>query len=163
MWIKLIGIISVGFDITDQVMIRFSTFIRYWRKKWESNETVHQLFIDFKNAYVSVRTEVLYNFQTVFGVLMKQVRLIKICLSEMYSKVHRDKCLSDNFPIQIDLKQVDASLQLLLYFVFDYAIRTVLENQVELKLNGTRQLLSYVDDVNLLGNNIYTIKKNTKL
>jgi hypothetical protein len=30
-------------------------------KKWEYNETVHQLFVDFKKAYDSVRREVLYN------------------------------------------------------------------------------------------------------
>jgi hypothetical protein len=41
-------------------------------KKWEYNETVHQLFIDFKKAYdaVSVRTEVLYNILIEFGVPM---------------------------------------------------------------------------------------------
>jgi hypothetical protein len=33
------------------------------------------------------------------------------------------------------------------------------EKQVELKLNGTHQLLAY-DDVNLLGDNIDTIEKN---
>jgi hypothetical protein len=33
---------------------------------------------------------------------------------------------------------------------------------VGLKLNGTHQLLDYVDVMNLVGDNIYTIKKNTE-
>jgi hypothetical protein len=38
----------------------------------------------------------------------------------------------------------------------------VRENKMGLKLNGTHQLLSYADDVNLLRDNIYTINKNTE-
>jgi hypothetical protein len=44
----------------------------------------------------------------------------------------------------------------------EYAIRKVQENQVGLKLNGTHQLLAYTDDLNLLGDNIDTINKNTE-
>jgi hypothetical protein len=35
-------------------------------------------------------------------------------------------------------------------------------NQAELTLNGTHQLLAYADDVNLLGDNIDTINKDTQ-
>jgi hypothetical protein len=42
------------------------------------------------------------------------------------------------------------------------AIRKIQENQLGLKLNGTHELLVYVDDVNLLGDNIDTIKENTE-
>jgi hypothetical protein len=37
-------------------------------KKWECNEAVHQLFIDFKNADDLVRREALHNFLTKFGI-----------------------------------------------------------------------------------------------
>jgi hypothetical protein len=73
------------------------------------------------------------------------------------------KYLSYNFPIQNDLKQGAASsLPLLFNFVLEYAIKKVKENQVGMKMNRTHQLLVYADDLNPLGDNIDTIKKNTQ-
>ncbi|KAJ4449205.1 hypothetical protein ANN_00602 [Periplaneta americana] len=56
-------------------------------EKWEYKGTVHQLFIDFKKAYDSVKREVLYDILIEFGIPKKLVRLIKMCLSETYSRV----------------------------------------------------------------------------
>ena len=55
-------------------------------KNWEYNE-VHQLFIDFKKAYDSVKREVLYKFLIEFGIPRKLVRLTKMSLTEIYSRV----------------------------------------------------------------------------
>jgi hypothetical protein len=78
-------------------------------EKREYNEIVHLLFVDFEEAYDLVRREVLYNI----GIPMKLVRLIKMCLNEMYSKVCVGTHLLDNFPIQNGLKQGDALSPLL--------------------------------------------------
>jgi hypothetical protein len=67
----------------------------------------------------------LYNILIEYGVPMKLVRLIKMCLNETYSKVRIGKHLSDSFPFQNGLKQRDALSPLLLNFALEYVIRNV--------------------------------------
>jgi hypothetical protein len=43
---KLLEIMSVGFDVTDQLLIRFSVFVRYWRKNGSTRDSasaIHRL------------------------------------------------------------------------------------------------------------------------
>ena len=86
---------------------------------------MHQLFIDFKKVYDSFRREVLYNILIEFGNPRKLLRLIKMCLTETYSRVRVGKNLSDMLPIRNGLKQGDALMPLLFIFALGYAIRRV--------------------------------------
>ena len=119
------GIINVDFDATNQLLIIHSAFVKYLKKKWEYKQAEHRLFIDFKKAYDSVRREVLYNILIEFGIPMKQVRLIKMCLTETYNRVRVGKNLSDRFPIRNGLKQGDALSPLIFNFTLDYAIKSI--------------------------------------
>jgi hypothetical protein len=76
----------------------------------------------------------------------------------MYSKVRIGKHVCDSFPIQNGLKQDDDLLPLLFNFGLQYANWKVQENEVRLKFNGTNQLLVCADDVNLLSDDIDTIR-----
>ena len=66
-------------------------------------------------------------------------------------------------PVKNGLKQGDALSPLLFNFALVYAFRWVQINKHCWRLNGTRQLLVYADDVNILGESVHTIKKSTDI
>ena len=148
------GIISLDLQATVQLLIVYSSLVKYLTK----DKAMHQLFIDSKKVYDSVRREVLYNILRVF---MKLVRLIKMCLTETYSRVRVDKNLSDMYPIRNGLKQGDALSPLLFNSALKYVIRRVPVSQDGLKLNCALHLLVCADD-NILGRSVHSVTKNTE-
>jgi hypothetical protein len=59
---------------------------------------------------------------------VKLVRLIKLCLTETYSRVQVGKNVSDRLPIRNGLKQGDALSLLLFNRALEYATRSVQVN-----------------------------------
>jgi hypothetical protein len=86
-----------------------------------------------------------------------------MCLNEMCSRVAVGKHLSDVFPTRNGLNQGDALLPLLFHFASEYVISRVQANHNGLKINDTYQHLVYGDDVNILGESVNTLKKNTEV
>ena len=71
-----IGDLQCGFR-RNRSTVDHILFIRQIpEKKWEYNEEVLQLFIDFKEAYDSVRRDTLYKILIEFGIPRELVRLI---------------------------------------------------------------------------------------
>jgi hypothetical protein len=65
---EIIGDHQCGFccnrSTTNQIFYIHQTLV----KKWEYNGTVHQLFIDFKKTYDTIKREVLYNILLESGI-----------------------------------------------------------------------------------------------
>jgi hypothetical protein len=88
---------------------------------------------------------------------MKLVRPIKT-----YTEGSTGICLII-FSIQFGLKQGDDLIPLFFsIFALEYVNGNVKGNEVGLELSGTHRLLAYADNLNLLGDNIDTVKKNTE-
>ena len=66
------------------------------------------------------------------------------------------------FPNRNYLKQVDVSSPFLSSFAVVYAVRRVKVDQDDWKYQGTRHLLVYAYDVNILGVSVHTVKRNTE-
>jgi hypothetical protein len=94
---EVIGDHQCGFRRNRSTMDQIFYIRQILEKKWEYNGTVHQIFIDSKKAYDSVKREVLYNILLEFHIPKKLIRLIKMCLNETYSKVRVVKFVSINF------------------------------------------------------------------
>jgi hypothetical protein len=69
--------------------------------------------VDIKNANDSLRREILYDILFRFGIPVKIVRLIEMCLNETCTKIHVGKHWSDAFSVQNDVKQGDPLSQFL--------------------------------------------------
>jgi hypothetical protein len=118
---ELLGITNVDSDAIGQLLIIYSVFIKYLRK---NGNTMRQCISSLQTSR-KLMIQLLYNILIEFCIPKKLVRLIKMCLTETYSRVRVGNNLSEMFPIRNGLKQGDALSPLLFNFALEYAIRRV--------------------------------------
>ena len=86
---------------------------------------------------IQLRGRSYIRFSLSFGIPRKLVRLVKMSLTETYSRVRVGKNVSDRFPIRNGLKQGYVLTPMLFNSALKYAIRRVQVKQDGFKLNGT--------------------------
>jgi len=102
---EIIGDHQCGFRRNRSTIDHIFCIRQIIEKKWEYKKEVHQLFIDFKKAYDSVRREVLSKILIEFRIPTNLVRLIRMSLTETYSRIRVGENVSDRFPIRNGLNK----------------------------------------------------------
>jgi len=95
---KLLEIFSVDFETTGQLLIMYSRIRHNLQKKWEYNEEIHQLFLDFKKLYDPVTWQVFYII--LIALVSHETGNANKNVNGTYSRVWVGKNLSGVFPIR---------------------------------------------------------------
>jgi hypothetical protein len=73
-------------------------------KACEYNVDMHQLYIDYKQAYDSINRAQLVEIMKELGITKKLVRLVKMTLENTHNKVKIQGKLSPNFETAVELR-----------------------------------------------------------
>jgi len=120
-------------------------------KCYEYNITLHQLFIDFKQAYDSVNREKLMLILEEFKIPRKLINLTGMTLRNTTGRVKVQNMMIEEFAINKDLRQGYALLTHPFNVVLEKVMRHIQINKGGSIYTRTLQILAYADDVNLIG------------
>jgi hypothetical protein len=139
---EIIGDYQCGFQkgrpTTDQIFCLRMIL----EKACEYKVDIHQLYIDYKQAYDTINMAELVEIMKEFGIPMT-VRLVKMTLANTNSKVKIQGKLSPSFETMIGLRQGDSLSTLLFNLCMEKIIRNVRINPGGTIFNRTRQCFAY--------------------
>lgn len=135
------------------------------KRNWEYSKALHQKFTDFKKAYDLQERSIVYHSYCKWH-STEQVTLHETCLNKIYSIGHRLNICQIHFLFKMAWKNKILYCHCFLTvlatdYTIECAISKVQINHDTMEMNGTHQLLSNVDVVNLLDKNTNTKKKIT--
>ena len=118
---------------------------RIYEKCHEYNIDLHNIFIDFSQAFGTVNSDVIYNSLTKYNVPDKLIRLVKLTMQRTKMKVRVNISYSEWFETKSGVRQGDPLSVLLFSVVLDSVI-----TNLEIRGNLTtrlKQICAYADDI----------------
>lgn len=144
-----------GRSTTDQIF----TIRQIMEKAWEYNVTIHQLFLDFKQAYDSIDRQALFGIMEEFGIPKKLINLTKATLTDTKCKVLILNVQSDPFDINTGLRQGDKLSTILFNLALEKVTRAMTVNWNGTIFTSSKQVTAFADDADLMGRGTIAIKE----
>lgn len=120
-------------------------------KLWATNTTLHQLFIDFRQAYDSLNRDALWAAMVELGIPKKYIRIARATLLGSKSCVRVDGELSREFDVTNGVWQGDGLSSLFFNLALERVVRKAFLVRPGTIANRSRQILAYADDIDLMG------------
>jgi Reverse transcriptase (RNA-dependent DNA polymerase) len=156
---EIIGDYQCGFRPNRSVTDQTFSLRMILSKCWEYNITVHQLFIDFKQAYDSLNRERLWFALEWLGVPKKLVSLCKLTVTDSRCCVKVEGRLSREFNVQSGVRQGDALSPILFSLALEYVFRLSKMPQDNILFDKSAQVLAYADDLCILGRSVAAVRE----
>lgn len=155
----IIGTYQCGFRPGRSTTNHISTLRRILEKSWEFNIDIHVLFIDFKQAYDSVKREELFKAMEYFRFPKHLIEITKATIKVVGCRVRVERDLSESFTSQRGLRQGDALSCLLFNIVLEKVVRDAGVETTGSIFNKSTQTMAYADDVALIGRSFISVKE----
>jgi len=150
---QIIGDYLCGFRRDRSTMDRDVALRIILGKYYEYNITLYEMFIDFKQAYVSINREKLILILEEFKIPRKLINLTGMTLRNTTGRHKVQNMMTEEFAINKVLRQRDALPTQLFNVVLGKEMRLIQINKGGSIYARTLQKLAYADDVNLMGRN----------
>ena len=157
---EIIGEYQGGFRPGRSTIDQIFTIRQILEKAYEYNIIVHQLFVDFKQAYDSLDRHAFYVIMEELGIPMKLIRLTKATLTDTRCKVLIQNALSDPFDIDTGFKQGDGLSTLLFNLALEKVVRAMSINWNGTIFNTSKQLTAFADNTDLLCRGVLKLKES---
>lgn len=144
---------------TDQMF----TLRLIMEKCYEYNQTIHQLYVDFRAAYDSVLREELFAIMSELKIPKKLISLTKLTLSNSRCKIRTNGMTSEEFVIQQGLKQGDALSCTLFNITLEGVMRKLPAPRGGTIFNRTTQNLAFADDIVMLATDTKYLAENLNI